>query len=310
MLRWILAFLADATLRIAGWRVEGAEQVRTARHAVGVYCHTSAWDGIVGMLVACVLRHRLHYDVAFVMRESLVGPLPLATQRALAVAQVRKGRGGSVDQLITRFRAEPPTCVLVSPEGSRFRTERWHTGPMVLAKALDADVLAIGIDFHEHVVRIRISDADTVKSALALHSAPLYPSNTVLHIANPRKHTSVVDWLVLTSYAMGLSVVVWRGGEAARVAMCCSAVASTAYHQQRESEALRAVDHVLAWLAVLMAFRDYYVRGGAWLPRAGAWGLALALKMASTTGGFRETAQYRIFHSLFHLSILLIAFVS
>lgn len=317
MLRWMLSRLSSLLLTLCGWRVVGAEHVRVDRHSVGVYCHTSAWDGIVGMLVACVLRTQLGYAVSFVMRESLVGPLSLATQRLLAVAQVRKGRGGSVDQLSARFRMEPPTCVLVSPEGSRFRTPRWHTGPFILARALGADVLSVGIDYHEHVVRIRRLDTDSpdrAKAAVAADSVPLYPLETELPIPERSRPTGVVDWLVATSYAMGLSVVVWRGGHAARAAMSCSTLACLAYHRGHESSPMsRVVDHLVAWFAVLMAFRDYGLRDASpviWVLRAAAWGLALALKLASTTGGFREGSRYRAFHSLFHLSIIGIAAVS
>lgn len=316
MLTWALSRLSSFVLAVCGWRIEGAEHVRAERHAVGVYCHTSVWDGIVGMLVACVLRDSLGYAVSFVMRESLVGPLSLATQRTLAVAQVQKGRGGSVEQLIARFRSEPPTCILVSPEGSRFRTERWHTGPFVLAKSLGADVLSIGIDYHAHVVRIRrlaTLDPDLAKAEVARDSVPLYAPYTVLDISNPWRPTSVIDGLVATSYAMALSVVVWQGGEAARAAMCCSTVACIAYHRNHEAPQYRAIDHTLAWLAVLMAFRDYTLRDAnftVWALRAAAWGLAFALKLASTTGGFRESLQYRTYHSLFHLSIVGIAAVS
>lgn len=313
-----LARLSSVLLAVCGWRIEGSEEVRTNRHSVGVYCHTSAWDGIIGMLVACVLRDRLGgYGVSFVMRESLVRPLSGATQRAIAIAQVCKGRGGSIQQLIARFRDEKPTCVLISPEGSRFRTSRWHTGPFVLARTLGADVLSVGIDYCEHVVRIRrlsTTDPALVKDEVARDSMPLYASETTLDIPNPSRPTGVMDWLVATSYAMGISVLVWRGGEAARAAMCCSTVACIAYHNNHEaSQWLRRVDHGLAWLAVLMAFRDYtlrYASPSLWALRAVAWGLAFVLKMASTTGGFRETSQYRTFHSLFHLSIVGIAATS
>jgi len=315
-MRRVLSKLSAALLRVAGWSIVGESEIRVGCHSVGVYCHTSAWDGIVGMLVACVLRERLGYSVTFVMRESLVGPVSLPVQRALGIAQVRRGRGGTVAQLTERFGAEPPTCVLISPEGSRNLTDAWHTGPSVLARSLNADVVVVGMDFGEHVVRLRRLDtfcAKEMKRAVERDSVPLFPARTALRVRSSAAPPSAVDWLVLTSYLMGLSVFVWEGGDAPRIAMALSAALSTAYHHNHEHPpALRAADHLMAWLAVGLAFRDYAIRGGAWLPRAAAWGLAFALKMASrsTTQRYRECARYRLYHSLFHLSILGIAIVS
>ena len=59
IIRFIFAIFSYILMGITGWSIKGAENVRTNKLSVGMYCHTSCWDCIIGLMVTCILRFQL-----------------------------------------------------------------------------------------------------------------------------------------------------------------------------------------------------------------------------------------------------------
>lgn len=117
-----------ALLRLFGWSV--AERLPpVARYVCIGAPHTSNWDlavGLAGMLA-------LGFPPRWVGKHTLFrGPMGPAMRALGGVPVDRTVRQGFVDQLVDRFRrAEDrgePFVLVIAPEGTRSRADRWKTG--------------------------------------------------------------------------------------------------------------------------------------------------------------------------------------
>ena len=120
----VLRPLARATLRLLGWRVEGTVPEHE-RYVLVAAPHTSNWDAFYLLLMACVLRVRLHW-----MGKSELFRAPLGgMMRWLGGIPVdRSAPGQMVSRMAKVVRAADQMVLCVPPEGTRSRARRWKTG--------------------------------------------------------------------------------------------------------------------------------------------------------------------------------------
>ena len=314
-IRFILAMFSYGLMMITGWSINGIENIDTTKISIGVYCHTSFWDGIIGLMIACVVRYQLSYNISFIMKDSITGPLPIWIQDILGMVLIKRGEGGSIDKIADRFNNKQGYCLLISPEGTRSKINRWHSGPFVLADKLNADIITYGLDFSNYRINVKKceNNLEKVKTILEKDSVPLYPRLTTLDVKKDL-YTSPIDYLVFTVFLAGISIIIWEGGELPRILTFLAGISSFFYHKNHEQIfAQKMLDHMFAWSSMVAIFYDYTIRETTPyqnFSRFIAWSLCAFFKVKSCTGKYRECNNYRVYHSLFHLSMAVIAYVS
>lgn len=115
-----------ALLRMAGWRVDGQLDARARRCVVIGAPHTSNWDFALMLLGAFVLGMRIRWlGKASLFRWPFGGVM-----RWLGGIPVQRDRSNSlVASSVEVLKAAPgPLQLVLSPEGTRQRADRWKTG--------------------------------------------------------------------------------------------------------------------------------------------------------------------------------------
>lgn len=143
--------LAGRILRLFGWTVS----VSAPDYPKCIICvapHTSNWDFILGKLAyAAVGRH-----AGFLMKEQwFFWPLGCLF-RAIGGIPVprRKGAPSVTAAVIDRFNASGRLHLAITPEGTRSRTSRWHTGFLRIAYAAHVPVELGVIDYSRRTISI------------------------------------------------------------------------------------------------------------------------------------------------------------
>lgn len=146
----ILTAIARASLRLFGWRVEGAVPNVPKMVIVGAP-HTSNIDGLIMFFVARVYRIRLRW----IGKHTLFWP-PLGwLLRWLGGIPInRTASRGAVQQMIDTFAASDRLVLLVTPEGTRGKSSRWKTGFYHIAQGAGVPIVLGSIDYRRKVVGI------------------------------------------------------------------------------------------------------------------------------------------------------------
>jgi 1-acyl-sn-glycerol-3-phosphate acyltransferase len=135
-------------LGLRGWRVEG-EIPDLPKMVMIVAPHTSNWDFLAGLWVKLALR----IDARFVAKHTLfrwpIGPVlrwlgGIPVDRTAATAFVK--------ETARAFRQSGRMVLVVTPEGTRQRTERWKSGFYRIATEADVPILIAGFDYPRRVV--------------------------------------------------------------------------------------------------------------------------------------------------------------
>lgn len=129
--RWILELL--------GWTVE-ARLPPVSRYVVIGAPHTTNWDLPVALLAMPAMGFRGRWVAKHTIFRGPLGPI----MRALGGIPVdRRKSQNFVEQVVERMLEEEEFVLVIAPEGTRSRTERWKTGFYYIA--LGAEVpIALG----------------------------------------------------------------------------------------------------------------------------------------------------------------------
>jgi 1-acyl-sn-glycerol-3-phosphate acyltransferase len=135
-------------LRLRGWTIEG-EFPDTKKLVMAFAPHTSNWDFPTGLWVKLALR----LEVRFVAKHTLfrwpLGPL----LRWLGGIPVdRQAAAGFVGEIARGVREADKIVLLVAPEGTRKRTERWKSGFYRIAQDANIPILLLRFDYPQRRV--------------------------------------------------------------------------------------------------------------------------------------------------------------
>jgi len=117
--------------------------------------HSSAWDGLWGLAAKIAMGA----DVKFLAKAELfrgiqgwlLGPL---LRRLGAIPVDRGSPTGLVTDVAGRFAASDKFWLVLAPEGTRRRVERWKTGFWRIARAADVPVVCAYFHYPERVIGI------------------------------------------------------------------------------------------------------------------------------------------------------------
>lgn len=123
--------LAKLILRILGWKVVG-DAPAAPRYVMIAAPHTSNWDGVLLVLMAFVLRIPLYWLGKHTLFRF---PFGLFMGFAGGIPVDRRRKGDLVARMAKVFHSQDEMVLVVPPEATRSRAERWKTGFYRIAEA-------------------------------------------------------------------------------------------------------------------------------------------------------------------------------
>ena len=143
--------ISSTLLKLAGWQLH----ITTPDLPKSIICvapHTSNWDFILGKLAYAAVNRK----AGFLMKSSwFFFPLGYFFKAIGGVPVYRKVKHGSlVEQLISRFRDSDILTLAITPEGTRKRTAKWHTGFLRIAYEANVPIQLGIIDYKTKEIMI------------------------------------------------------------------------------------------------------------------------------------------------------------
>jgi 1-acyl-sn-glycerol-3-phosphate acyltransferase len=137
------ASVSTLALRLAGWQVDGRGPAKS-KYVCLATPHTSNWDGLLLVLVASAMDLRISW---LIKQEWMVGPAGWLLRRLGAIPVNRRSPGGLVAQLASSFKEHDALVLVIPPEGTRGRAERWKSGFYRIAREAGVPVVPSYLDF-------------------------------------------------------------------------------------------------------------------------------------------------------------------
>jgi 1-acyl-sn-glycerol-3-phosphate acyltransferase len=165
--------LGRLLLWISGWKLAGTSP-EAPQCVLVVAPHTSNWDFLFGLAAKWALR----LQVRFVGKHTLFRfPLGVFMRGVGGIPVDRSATGGFVERVAAEFATGAPLYLVIAPEGTRRRVERWKTGFHRIAVAARVPILPVALDYAAREVRLLpmftpTGDYATDLQALAVHYAP------------------------------------------------------------------------------------------------------------------------------------------
>jgi len=137
-----MKWLSEKYLIMRGWTIEGTMPPVSKAIVIGVP-HTSNWDFF--MFLAFVHHHDLH--VKFLIKDNLmVWPLSWFMKRWGAIPVDRTSSHHLIDSVVQSFNDHDEMILVMAPEGTRGRTDRWKSGFWRMADAANVPIVMVGVD--------------------------------------------------------------------------------------------------------------------------------------------------------------------
>ena len=143
-----IQFLARLLLKIFGWKVDGTiPEMKENENLVLIAApHTSNWDGIFGFAAILGLDVKISYFGKYTLfKQPILGRF-LKYMGGIPVNKNKPG-SGLVKEAIANIEKLKGTLIAMAPEGTRSKTERWRTGFLRIAQAVDAKIFVAAFDF-------------------------------------------------------------------------------------------------------------------------------------------------------------------
>lgn len=135
--------IGHALLGLFGWRAVGRMPDYPKLLAIGAP-HTSNWDFVVMLPFALAIGAK----ITWMGKDSLFRWPFGGLMRALGGFPVQRGaRMNAVEQAVERFRTSERLILVMSPEGTRKRTEHWKSGFYHIARGANVPIALGFLDY-------------------------------------------------------------------------------------------------------------------------------------------------------------------
>lgn len=136
-------------MRLTGWTILGRPPAVPKFIAIG-WPHTSNWDYLLFLGVTRLFA----VPAKAIGKHTLVtGPFGFLFRRAVIPIERDTGQG-MVAQMAAEFAAHDELAVVISPEGTRRRTDHWRSGFHAIARAAGVPVVPAYIDWAHKIACI------------------------------------------------------------------------------------------------------------------------------------------------------------
>ena len=143
-----IQFLARLLLKIFGWKVDGTiPEMKENENLVLIAApHTSNWDGIFGFAAILGLDVKISYFGKYTLfKKPLIGRF-LKYMGGIPVNKNKPG-SGLVKEAVANIEKLKGSLRAMEPEGTRAKTDKWRTGFLRIAEAVDAKIFVAAFDF-------------------------------------------------------------------------------------------------------------------------------------------------------------------
>ena len=157
----MLRSICSIVLKLIGWKVYMDDYpYELKKFVVAVAPHTSNWDFPLGIIARTVIQQ----DIKFAGKDSLFKPAILGVIfKSLGGYPVdRSGKANMVEAIIDIFKKETEFKLLIAPEGTRKKVDRFKTGFYYIAKGAEVPIVLCKFDYAKKVISF---------------SAPYYPTD-------------------------------------------------------------------------------------------------------------------------------------
>ncbi len=129
---------------LGGWKIEGNLPDNINKYVIIVAHHTSNWDFIIGVAVKLIIRVRAR----FFAKHSLFSWPMGVMMRSLGGIPIERDKSiNRVDQAVEEINNSDNFILIIAPEGTRSKVQRWKTGFYHIARGADIPVVPIAFDF-------------------------------------------------------------------------------------------------------------------------------------------------------------------
>lgn len=151
--RRLAPYLAGIVLKIIGWKVQF--QLPDSKKFVLIAApHTSNWDLVIMLLVSQVIRVKLNW----VAKDNLFKGLFGTYLRWLGGIPVnRRSSSNFTQQVIDVFNTSDERIIVIAPEATRARAEKWKSGFYYIAKGANVPIAMGFLDYGKKVGGIGLS---------------------------------------------------------------------------------------------------------------------------------------------------------
>ncbi|AJQ96393.1 1-acyl-sn-glycerol-3-phosphate acyltransferase [Gynuella sunshinyii] len=126
-----------------GWSINGTFPAIN-KAILAIAPHTSNMDFVVGIFAKFAIGTRIHW----IGKDSLfVWPAKYMFTHWGGIPVCRTSPQGVVDQLVESFKQHDKLLLVITPEGTRKKTEKLKTGFIRIAHTADIPIFPIGFDF-------------------------------------------------------------------------------------------------------------------------------------------------------------------
>ena len=177
--------LCSFIFKLTGWRTDGHRPPQLKKCIVLAAPHTSNWDFWYSMATFAIYKLPIRFTVK---KEWVKFPFSLLMNPMGAIAIDRRPRGPQnerpsfIQAMTDLFDANDNLIILITPEGTRSRNEKWKTGFYHIAKAANVPILLGYIDYKKKITGISdpiyLSDYETdMKLIMAFYKkiSPKFP---------------------------------------------------------------------------------------------------------------------------------------
>jgi len=122
--------LSRKVLNILGWNTDGRLPEGITRAVVVSAPHTSYLDFVIGRLTFWVIDINIRF---LIKKEAFFFPLGLLLKKLGGIPVERGTSNRMVDQVVQLFQQNQSLVVVITPEGTRKRVEKWKKGFYIIA---------------------------------------------------------------------------------------------------------------------------------------------------------------------------------
>ncbi|MFN2138071.1 MAG: lysophospholipid acyltransferase family protein [Candidatus Promineifilaceae bacterium] len=143
-------FIGRSMMSASGWTIEG-NFPNEPKYIIAIVPHTSNMDFLVGLNVLLSMGLRLE----FMGKESLFWEPQGTLLRWLGGVPVnRDAPGGTVRQIVKQFEESEQFVLVITPEGTRRKVEKWKTGFYRIAEKAGVPIVPTGFDYLSKTIKI------------------------------------------------------------------------------------------------------------------------------------------------------------
>lgn len=145
----MLSFLSSLILRLFGWKITGKYPAQLDKVVIAVAPHTSTWDFPLGVLVNSAGRFRANYVGKHTLFQ---GPFGGLFRWWGGIPVDRSKKGNFVQATVDAFKREKRIHLVISPEGTRKRVDKFRTGFYHIAKGAGVPICLLKFDYERREI--------------------------------------------------------------------------------------------------------------------------------------------------------------